>query len=96
MIGEGIESSLSAIEASGKPAWAALSTTGLKTLDPPPSVQQIILLADGDAAGETAAAVAARRWTLEGRAVEIARPRWGGDFNDLLRTNCSDHEGHTE
>jgi putative DNA primase/helicase len=35
MIGEGIETCLAAMQAAGNPAWAALSTSGLRSLDLP-------------------------------------------------------------
>ncbi len=84
MIGEGIETSLAVMQATELPAWAALSTSGLRSLDLPPEVRELILLADGDDAGEAPAVDAARRWTSEGRRVRIARPGKGLDFNDLL------------
>lgn len=84
MIGEGIETCLAAMQATGHGAWAALSTSGLRTLDLPPSVQDVIVLADGDAPGEAAALAAAARWRHEGRRVRIARPPQGADFNDVL------------
>ncbi|QIG49491.1 virulence-associated protein E [Nordella sp. HKS 07] len=85
MVGEGIETCLSAMQASGHAAWAALSTSGLRTLDLPGKVRDVIVLADGDDAGEAAARDAALRWFREGRRVRIARPPRGTDFNDLLR-----------
>lgn len=90
MVGEGIETCLAAMMASGHPAWAALSTSGLRTLELPTHVRDVIVLADGDDAGETAAQSCARRWTRQGRCVRIARPPRGMDFNDLLlgRTSC--------
>ena len=84
MVGEGIETCLAAMQASGYPAWAALSTSGLKTLDLPQGLFEIIVLADGDDSGEAAAQDCARRWQREGRRVRIARPPRGKDFNDLL------------
>ena len=84
MIGEGIETCLAAMQATGHGAWAALSTSGLRTLDLPPAVQDVIVLADGDAPGEAAALAAAARWRHEGRRVRIARPPQGADFNDVL------------
>jgi putative DNA primase/helicase len=84
MVGEGIETCLAAMQATGKPAWAALSTSGLCALDLPDAVREVIVLADGDEPGEVAARQAARRWSREGRRVRIARPPWGFDFNDLL------------
>jgi hypothetical protein len=85
MVGEGIETCLAAMQASGKPAWAALSTSGLRSLDLPNAVRDVIVLADGDEPGEAAARHCAQRWQREGRRVRIARPPQGMDFNDLLR-----------
>ncbi|MBL8565292.1 MAG: toprim domain-containing protein [Hyphomicrobiaceae bacterium] len=84
MIGEGIETCLAAMQATGHGAWSSLSTSGLRTLDLPPVVQDIIVLADGDAPGEAAALAAAARLRHEGRRVRIARPPQGADFNDVL------------
>ena len=84
MIGEGIETCLAAMQATGRPAWAALSTSGLKNLELPPSIEEVVVLADGDAPGEAAAAHCASRWAREGRHVRIARPPRGMDFADML------------
>lgn len=84
MIGEGIETCLAAMQATGHSAWAALSTSGLRTLDLPSVVKDVIVLADGDAPGEAAALATAARWRNEGRRVRIARPPQGADFADLL------------
>jgi len=84
MIGEGIETCLAAMQATGRPAWAALSTTGLRALDLPKAVRDVIVLADGDDPGEAAARDCALRWKREGRRVRIARPPKGMDFNDML------------
>ena len=46
--------------------------------------RDVIVLADGDEAGDAAARDAALRWKREGRRVRIARPPQGYDFNDLL------------
>ena len=87
MVGEGIETCLAAMQVTGHPAWAALSTSGLKALDLPETVREVIVLADGDEAGEAAACQAALHWRQRGRAVRIARPPEGQDFNDLLNTD---------
>jgi hypothetical protein len=42
-------------------------------------------LVDLDPAGERAAHTAAERLAREGRAVKLARPVAGNDFNDALR-----------
>ena len=84
MVGEGIETCLAAMQATGHPAWAALSTSGLRALDLPKDVRDVILLADGDDPGEAAARDCAWRWKREGRRVRIAHPHQGMDFNDML------------
>jgi putative DNA primase/helicase len=84
MVGEGIETCLAAMQATGYAAWAALSTSGLRTLDLPIAVRDVIVLADGDDPGEAAAQECAARWKRQGRRVRIARPPVGLDFNDLL------------
>jgi putative DNA primase/helicase len=92
MVGEGIETCLAAMQASCHPAWAALSTSGLRNLDAPNGVNDLILLADGDDAGEAAAKECALRWMRSGRRVRIAHPPRGLDFNDMLmgRAACVD------
>ena len=84
MIGEGVETCIAAMQATGHPAWAALSTSGLCALDLPKDVRDVIVLADGDEPGERAAREAGLRWTREGRHVRIARSPRGMDFNDIL------------
>ena len=84
MIGEGIETCLTAMRATGNTAWSALSTSGLRALDPPETVRKVIVLADGDDSGEAAARDCAFRWMQQGRRVRIARPPRGIDFNDML------------
>lgn len=94
MVGEGIETCCAAMLASGHPAWAALSTSGLRGLDLPTHVRDVIVLADGDAAGEAAARDCALRWKGQGRRVRIARPPQGMDFNDMLQGRVP-HQGGT-
>jgi putative DNA primase/helicase len=84
MIGEGIETCLAAMQETGHPAWAALSTSGLRALDLPKAVCDVIVLADGDDPVEAAARDCALRWKRDGRRVRIARPPKGMDFNDML------------
>jgi hypothetical protein len=84
MVGEGIETCLAAMQATGNPAWAALSTSGLHALELPGDLHDVIVLADADPPGEAAARAAATRWRAGGRRVRIARPSRGKDFNDSL------------
>ncbi|WP_368911892.1 DUF7146 domain-containing protein [Taklimakanibacter deserti] len=84
MVGEGIETCMSVVQATRLPVWAALSASGLRTIEIPKNIEDLIVLSDGDLAGETAARACAERWTCEGRRVRIARPPIGQDFNDIL------------
>lgn len=92
-VGEGVETCLAAMQATGHPAWAAVSTSGLRALRLPACIREVIVLADGDDAGEAAARECARRWTLQGRRVRIARPPPGQDFNDMLLGHGACTEG---
>ncbi|MGC2200360.1 MAG: toprim domain-containing protein [Stellaceae bacterium] len=87
MVGEGIETCLAAMQATAMPAWAAVSTSGVKALVLPPIVRTIIILVDNDVngAGEAAASLAGWRWLAEGRRVRLAKPPVPGtDFNDVI------------
>jgi putative DNA primase/helicase len=88
-VGEGIETCLAVIQATGSQAWAALSCSGLRGLDLPASIGEVLVLADGDKPGEAASRDCARRWKREGHLVRIANPPQGLDFNDLLLGDAS-------
>jgi hypothetical protein len=77
MVGEGIETCLAAMQATGQAAWAALSTSGLRTLELPVEARDVVVLADGDEPGEVAAHDAARCWKRGERRVRIAAHREG-------------------
>jgi putative DNA primase/helicase len=82
-VSEGIETGLSVQQATGIPAWAAVSAGGMQALVLPAGVREVIIAADADEVGMKAAQAAARRWHDEGRTVRIAKPPEGHDFNDL-------------
>jgi putative DNA primase/helicase len=87
VVGEGIESTLSAAMPCGLSAWAALSAGGIKNLMLPRDATHVVICADNDASGtgERAAHDAATRWLSEGRRVRIAiPPEPGTDFNNIL------------
>lgn len=84
MVAEGIETALSAMQITGVPTWAALSTAGLKGLVLPPLVKRVVIASDSDPAGVHAASVAADRWRSEGREVATMTPPSSQDFNDVL------------
>ncbi len=85
-IGEGIETCLSAMVLGLGPAWACLSTSGLKSVQLPDEVRRVTVLADADEEGLAAALETQRRLSLSGRRVTIAEPVGRNDFNDLLGT----------
>ena len=92
LVGEGIETCLAAMQATGVGAWAALSTSGLKRLELPPEVRRVTVLADhdflnpktGTRPGVDAARSAGARWRRQGRDARIAWPPEGKDFADML------------
>ncbi|MGH6737075.1 MAG: AAA family ATPase [Methyloceanibacter sp.] len=85
IIGEGVESTLSAMQLSGWPGIAALSASGLSAVRPPHATEYVIA-ADNDDSGRAAAAALAERLEYEGKHVRIALPRPEGlDWNDRLR-----------
>jgi putative DNA primase/helicase len=100
LVGEGLETLLAGMVATGLPGWAALSAIGIERLILPRAVRHVIILADNDAnaRGERAAQTAAVRWLTEGRRVQIALPaNLGTDFNDVLlgRTPIAEARGVT-
>jgi putative DNA primase/helicase len=86
-IAEGVETALSIQISTGLPTWAALSTSGLLNVKVPPLdiTHEILIAADGDSAGITAANKLATRLLEGGYKVSIATPSTGMDFNDVLR-----------
>ena len=86
LVGEGIESTAAAMLLFDLPGWAALGTSGLRSIELPEHVRDVVIAADRDAGGEgQAAAVAlAERLQAEGREVEIQLPPFVGDWNDVL------------
>lgn len=94
VIAEGIETTLSVMQACGLPGWAALSANGIRKLILPPEAALVMLCADNDAngVGQGAARDAAKRFLREGRRVRIAMPAVpGSDFNDLLKPPAPAH-----
>jgi putative DNA primase/helicase len=84
VIGEGIETTLSAMQISGLPGIAALSASNMPTVRPP-ECAEVVIAADNDDAGRRAAEQLARRLRHEGRRVRIAKPAAEGmDWNDRL------------
>jgi putative DNA primase/helicase len=85
VVGEGIETVLSAAQLIGWPAVAAMSASNLTNVALPSRVTDVIIAADNDEAGRKAADEAARRFNSTGCRVRIAFPPDGhNDWNDAL------------
>lgn len=86
VIAEGVETALSASRMFGLPAVATLGTAFTRALMLPQRVRRVVIAADNDSAGQSAASVLAGRLEREGRSVSIERPPEGlKDFNDLAQ-----------
>jgi phage/plasmid primase-like uncharacterized protein len=93
VVGEGVESVLSAIQVLGEGGYALLGTSGLKGIILPEVYRdrRVIIAADNDTsgAGQKAACEAARRLVEEQNFLDVRiviPPRAGSDFNDRLRS----------
>lgn len=88
VVAEGIETALSL--ASGLPCgpatvWAALSTSGMRTLRLPEEPGRLTIAPDGDPAGREAARVLAVRAKAAGWKVGLLPAPDGKDWNDVQR-----------
>lgn len=86
-IAEGIETALSAARLDELPVWAALNTSLLAKFEPPRGTQRLVIYADADIAGLTAAIRLAERVQARvcgGMALETRIPPPGTDWNDVL------------
>jgi putative DNA primase/helicase len=88
LVGEGVESTLSAMRLTDTlSGCAALSTLGIRRLILPPEAKRVCIFADRDPADQrfNAARVACARWRSEGLEVRITLPeRIGEDANSIL------------
>lgn len=87
VVGEGIESAMSARQLGLGPSWAMGSAGAMERLPVLDGVEALTLLEELDENGRSARAVAqcATRWHRASRAVDIALPEVGNDMNDGLR-----------
>src|SRR5579859_8062725 len=74
LIGEGIETTASAMKLLGLPGWSAISAPNMRVIELPEIVREVIIAADNDPTGITAAIHAAQRFRREGRAARIVKP----------------------
>lgn len=71
---EGVEDGLSLRQELGLPVSVAVGASNMITMDLPNLVKSVIIGADADPAGESAARAAAERFASQGREVRIIRP----------------------
>jgi phage/plasmid primase-like uncharacterized protein len=96
-VAEGIETALSAQQATGLAVWSTLNATLMEQLEVPETVRMVVIFADKDRtvkgkhAGPTAAAKLAERLIVQGLDVVICVPpdaiaegSKGVDWNDIL------------
>jgi hypothetical protein len=95
VIGEGIETSLSAGILAGAPAWAALSAGNMKAVQLPKAMREVWVAADHDPPGQRAAWAAADVFMAQGRTVRVLTPDTPGeDFNDVLMRQAAQVAAH--
>jgi hypothetical protein len=90
IVGEGIETTLTAMEATGLPGWASLGISGLGNIQWPGDVREVILLGENDENGANQRALDKVCPVLvdQGLKVRVATPPAGfKDFNDLVDPN---------
>jgi hypothetical protein len=86
-VAEGIESALSllcGLLTGPAQVWAALSTSGMRSLCLPAQIGQLVIAGDGDQPGREAAHALASRADALGWRVSLIDPGDGADFNDIL------------
>lgn len=85
VVTEGLEDGLTLAQALGRSVWVSAGTSMLPRMELPDITRAVVIGADGDAAGETAANKAAHAFAASGRKVRIMRPAAGfKDFNAEL------------
>lgn len=92
VIGEGIETCLSARAAGISPVWATGSADAIKDFPVMPDIEAIGVLGEMDESGASQRATQAvgDRWHAAGREVHVFLPTAGKDINDALQANGSD------
>lgn len=84
-VAEGIESALSGAHLH-QPVWAAVDAGNMAELPVVPGIEVLVIYADNDPAGMSAARSLASRWRQAGRDVSTWMPRRRGyDLNDAVR-----------
>ena len=87
VVGEGIETTLSARQLGFKPTWALGSVSTISTFPVLSGIEALTLLAESDKKGANAKAITTcgTRWHEAGRTVVTVASLIGGDINDALQ-----------
>jgi hypothetical protein len=84
LVGEGVFTTLSAMQRFRRPGWALLSTGNLRRWTPPPGVRHVLIAGDRGPDGERSARRLRGALIAAGVAADVAWPPEGcGDWNDL-------------
>ena len=84
LVGEGVVTTLSAMDRFQLPGWALMAANNLAAWTPPPTVRRLLIAADRGAAGERAAVRLQRRLKTVGLEVRIRLPDPPfGDWNEV-------------
>ena len=86
LVGEGVMTTLSAMERFQLPGWALMSANNLAAWTPPPGVRDVLIAADRGAPGEAAAARLGDRLLRLGIGVVVRTPAAPfSDWNEVAR-----------
>ena len=84
LVGEGVVTTLSAMDRFGLPGWALTAANNLAVWSPPACVRRVLIAADRGEAGEAAATRLRRRLVRDGLDVEVSWPEPPfGDWNEV-------------
>lgn len=87
LVGEGIETTLSAMAIKSAQGWAILDASQLAGFPVLNGIETLTIAADADDSGMKATTALTARWTGAGREViRLVPKRQGADFNDLVRS----------
>ncbi len=98
LVGEGVVTTLSAIDRFGLPGWALLAANNLASWSPPDGVRSVLIAADRGQVGETAAARLRRRLRSAGIDAEAIWPDppfwdWNEVATDAARAEAKEGRG---
>lgn len=93
LVGEGVVTTLSAMDLFGRPGWALMAANNLAVWSPPACVRRVLIAADRGATGEAAAARLRRRLVGAGLEVEVCAPEPPfGDWNEVAVAAAAQRE----